>query len=85
MYKRFVIVIFTIFSSLMAGASDIFVESESFHHLGGWVVDQQFMDQMGSPYVMAHGMGNPVEDAKTTIQVETDELFEPSEPSIRYE
>ena len=51
MYKRFVIVIFTIFSSLMAGASDIFVESESFHHLGGWVVDQQFMDQMGSPYV----------------------------------
>ena len=70
MYKRFVIVIFTIFSSLMAGASDIFVESESFHHLGGWVVDQQFMDQMGSPYVMAHGMGNPLEDAKTTIQVE---------------
>lgn len=64
MYKRFVIVIFTILSSLTAGASDIFVESESFHHLGGWVVDQQFMDQMGSPYVMAHGMGNPVEDAK---------------------
>lgn len=36
---------------------------------GGWVVDQQFMDQMGSPYLMAHGMGEPVQDAFTTINV----------------
>jgi hypothetical protein len=48
-------------------AVDYFLEAESFAHKGGWVVDQQFMDLMGSPYLMAHGMGVPVEDASTTI------------------
>ena len=28
-------------------AADLFVETESFSHKGGWVVDQQFMDLMG--------------------------------------
>ena len=49
-------------------ASDVvFVEAESFGDLGGWVVDQQMMDQMGSPYVLAHGLGVPVKDAATTV------------------
>lgn len=47
----------------------VFVEAESFRDLGGWVVDQQFMDQMGSPFLLAHGLGAPVEDAKTTVAV----------------
>jgi hypothetical protein len=50
-----------------ASAADYFLETESFAHKGGWVVDQQFMDRMGSPYLMAHGMGAPVADASTTI------------------
>ena len=50
-----------------AKAADILVEAESFTHKGGWVVDQQFMDQMGSPYLLAHGMGVPVEDAYTEV------------------
>jgi hypothetical protein len=45
----------------------IFVEAESFLYPGGWVVDQQFMDTMGSPFVLAHGMGVPVADARTNI------------------
>ncbi|HNY27225.1 MAG TPA: NADH-dependent oxidoreductase, partial [Candidatus Sumerlaeota bacterium] len=44
----------------------LLVEAESFADKGGWVVDQQFMDQMGSPYLLAHGMGRPVADAKQT-------------------
>lgn len=48
-------------------AMDLFVETESFKYKGGWVVDQQFMDQMGSPYLLAHGMGVPVEDAYTEV------------------
>lgn len=48
-------------------AADVWVEAESFAGKGGWVVDQQFMDQMGSPYLMAHGMGTPVEDAVTVV------------------
>jgi hypothetical protein len=48
---------------------EIFVECESFENRGGWVVDPQFVEQVGSPYLMAHGMGVPVENASTTIQV----------------
>ncbi|MDE6450567.1 MAG: FAD-dependent oxidoreductase [Muribaculaceae bacterium] len=52
-----------------ASATDIWVEAESFADKGGWVLDQQFMDLMGSPYIMAHGMGKPVADAVTEIEV----------------
>lgn len=48
-------------------AAELLVEAESFKYKGGWVVDQQFMDQMGSPYLMAHGMGNPVKNAFTEV------------------
>ena len=41
----------------------VLVEAESAEDLGGWVVDQQFMDLMGSPYLLAHGLGEPVRDA----------------------
>ena len=43
------------------------METESFTNKGGWVVDQQFMDLMGSPYLLAHGLGNPVSDASTEV------------------
>ncbi len=43
------------------------VEAEAFKHKGGWVVDQQFMDLMGSPFLMAHGLGLPVADARTQV------------------
>jgi hypothetical protein len=36
---------------------------------GGWVLDTQFIDVMGSPYLMAHGMGKPVKDAETEVEV----------------
>ncbi len=49
-------------------AGDVLVEAESFSQLGGWVIDQQSMDQMGSPYVLAHGLGVPVADATTTVE-----------------
>lgn len=47
----------------------ILVEAESFAEKGGWVVDPQFMDQMGSPYLLAHGLGTPVENAKATVTI----------------
>lgn len=49
----------------------IFLEAEAFLDPGGWVVDPQFVQQMGSPYLMAHGMGNAVKDASTTIDLDT--------------
>ena len=45
----------------------VLVEAESFDNKGGWVVDQQFTDQMGSPYLLAHGLGESVDDAVTTV------------------
>jgi len=50
-----------------AGAQTLLVEAESFANLGGWVIDQQFMDQMGSPFLLAHGLGVPVGDAATAV------------------
>ena len=49
------------------GAAVVLVEAEAFEEPGGWVLDQQFMDLMGSPYLLAHGMGVPVADARTTV------------------
>ena len=46
---------------------EILVEAESFAEKGGWKVDQQFVHSMGSPYLLAHGMGIPVANAKTTV------------------
>jgi hypothetical protein len=45
------------------------VEAESFSDFGGWVLDQQFMAEMGSPYLLAHGLGRPVRDAVTTVEL----------------
>ena len=51
------------------GAQSLFVECESFPQKGGWVLDQQFMDEMGSPYLLAHGYGTPVADASTEVDI----------------
>ena len=47
--------------------AELFVETENFSDKGGWVVDQQFMELMGSSYLLAHGMGQPVNDATTMV------------------
>ena len=56
-------------------SADLWVEAEGFDNKGGWVVDQQFMDQMGSSYLMAHGMGQPVEDAETEINLRQESIM----------
>ena len=56
-------------AALAAHADTVLIEAESFDDWGGWVNDTQFMDQMGSPYLLAHGLGKPVADAKTKFVV----------------
>ena len=56
-------------AALAVDAATVFVECESFSDKGGWSVDQQFMDQMGSPYLIAHGVGTPVKDAETAVEI----------------
>ncbi|HNX53551.1 MAG TPA: FAD-dependent oxidoreductase [Pontiellaceae bacterium] len=49
--------------------NSVLLEAEAFQNTGGWVVDSQFMDLMGSPFLMAHGLGEPVTDAATTLEL----------------
>ena len=49
-------------------AKDVLVEAESFTNPGGWSLDTQFIREMGSPYMLAHGLGKPVPDASTTVE-----------------
>jgi hypothetical protein len=57
-------------------STSLLIEAESFANKGGWVVDPQFAEQMGSPYLLAHGMGIRVAEANTTIAVkETGKYF----------
>lgn len=53
----------------VSAAAELLVEAESFADRGGWQLDTQFIQQMGSPYLLAHGLGRPVKDAVTTIEV----------------
>lgn len=69
MKKVSVLFMMLVIAACSISAADVFVEAESFGEKGGWKVDQQFMDIMGSPYLLAHGMGSPVSDARQEISV----------------
>jgi hypothetical protein len=53
----------------VARAATVLLEAESFAGHGGWTLDTQFIEQMGSPYLLAHGLGTPVADATTTLKI----------------
>ena len=63
-----VLLLFPTFLTNAALVKRLLVEAESFQKTGGWVIDPQYVFQMGSPYLLAHGMGKPVENASTTVQ-----------------
>ncbi len=59
--------------ALAAGAASagnvVWLETEHFDDLGGWTNDAQFVDQMGSPFLLAIGLEKPVGDATTTAAI----------------
>ena len=55
------------FAPATRAADQLFVEAENFASSGGWSLDTQFIDIMGSPYLIAHGLGQPVKDATTSV------------------
>lgn len=64
---KLIILTFSLLCINLAVSQDLLIEAEGFEDKGGWVVDPQFVEQMGSPYLLAHGMGVPVENAKTRV------------------
>lgn len=67
MFRLSLIILLFVFHTVGIWSASLLVETEGFAKKGGWVLDQQFMDCMGSPYLLAHGMGVPVEDAVTNV------------------
>ena len=67
MKKRVVTIVFLLVMAISASAAKLWIEAENFADKGGWCVDQQFMDLMGSPYLLAHGMGQAVNPASTEV------------------
>ncbi|MDR0870272.1 MAG: FAD-dependent oxidoreductase [Planctomycetaceae bacterium] len=67
----FVLFLLFVFASFLNAAerTEYLLEAEHFADYGGWVHDSQFMDQMGSPFLLAHGLGEPVKDAETEIEL----------------
>ena len=49
-------------------AAEVLVEAEAFAEPGGWLLDPQFTEQMGSTYLLAHGLGKPVSNARTELE-----------------
>lgn len=47
----------------------LWIDAEDFDDYGGWWMDTQFVPHMGSPYLLAAGIGAPVETASTTIDL----------------
>lgn len=47
----------------------ILLPASLFAERGGWTADQQFIDQIGSTYLLAHGLGVAVGDATTEFDV----------------
>ena len=54
----------------MDKTNSVMVLATTFADKGDWIVEQQFVLQMGSSYLLAHGIGTPLEkDAVTTVEV----------------
>ncbi len=67
--KIILVAILSLFANFRLRADTLFVEAESFRELGGWSLDTAATQIVGSPYLLAHGMGQPVSDATTQIEV----------------
>ncbi len=61
------LVLFSFAFASPTNAQSVLVEAESFAQHGGWKLDTQFIQEMGSPYLLAHGLGRQVEDATAEV------------------
>lgn len=48
-----------------------YIPAAAFSEHGGWVVETQSIETLGSSYLMAHGLGRPVADAFISVELES--------------
>ena len=53
----------------------LWLETENFMEYGGWKLDTQYINLMGSAYLIAPGVGNPVADAATVVLLPRSGMF----------
>ncbi|QDU47552.1 soluble pyridine nucleotide transhydrogenase [Symmachiella dynata] len=68
MNARILALLILVWTAQPIAAQQVLVEAESFPSHGGWKLDTQFIENMGSPYLLAHGLGRPVDDAVTEVE-----------------
>ena len=64
-----------LFAMISCSGKPVLLETEFFDDYGGWVLDTQFYDQVGSAYLLAHGAGRPVADASTSLRLKASERY----------
>ena len=64
-----IVLCFVLLIAVEVKSETILLEAEGFQQTGGWLIDQQSIEAMGSPYLLAHGLGRPVADAVTTLNI----------------
>ena len=64
-----VLLLLTTVASATSARPVVWIEAESFLNPGGWSNDSQFVEIMGSPYLLATGVGRPVPDASTPATI----------------
>ena len=45
----------------------LLMATAAFPENGGWIRDSEFILEMGGVYLLAHGLGKPVEDAESEL------------------
>ena len=58
-----------ILTGALSASQTVFLEAEALETHGGWSLDTSFIPVMGSPYLLAHGLGKPVKDAQGKVQI----------------
>ena len=53
----------------------LWIDVEDFDEYGGWWMDTQFVPRMGSPYLIAAGLGQPVENASTKVSIPVASMY----------
>ncbi|MEM7315929.1 MAG: FAD-dependent oxidoreductase [Planctomycetota bacterium] len=56
-------------AGVVADTDGMLVEASSFDEINGWKLDTQHYQQMGGCYLLAHGMGKSVDNARTRFKV----------------
>jgi len=65
--SNMIILIIFLLLIVQSSSAKLLLEVETFENKGGWLIDHQAFEKIGSAYLIAHGKGKPVEDAYTEV------------------